>query len=98
MQDEEVTFNVFEAMKYPSNNDECYQIDIVDKVTIEKFEKENPTLPLEACIIHSNFIIEAKFERGKCANYLEATTLVSNYLKHTIEELVTSSSSFILSI
>ena len=40
MQDEEVTFNVFEAMKYPSNYDECHYIDIIDKVTIEVFESE----------------------------------------------------------
>jgi len=39
-------------MKYPSNNDEYYYIDRVDKVTIEIFEKETPTLPLEACIIY----------------------------------------------
>ena len=45
-------------MKYPTNNDEYYQIDIVDKLTIEKFKEENPKLPLEACIIHSNFIIK----------------------------------------
>jgi len=29
VQDEEVTFNVFEAMKYPSNYDECHYIDII---------------------------------------------------------------------
>jgi len=45
-------------MKYPSNNDECYYIDIVDKVTIEMFEKEIPILPLEACIIYSDTITE----------------------------------------
>ena len=58
VQDEEVTFNIFDAMKYPSNNDECYYIDIVDKVTIEMFEKEIPILPLEACIIYSDTITE----------------------------------------
>jgi len=45
VQDEEVTFNVFKAMKYLSSNDEYYHIDIVDKVTTKTFEKEIPTLP-----------------------------------------------------
>jgi len=53
VQDEEVSFNTFKVMKYPSNNDECYYIDIEDKVTTETFENETPTLALEACIIHS---------------------------------------------
>jgi len=30
VQDEEVTFNVFNAMKYPSNHDECHYIDIIE--------------------------------------------------------------------
>ena len=58
----EVTFNVFKAMKYPSNNDECYYINIVDKVTTKIFVKENPTLPLEACIVHSDTITKENFE------------------------------------
>jgi len=51
-------------MKYPSNNDECYHIDIVDKVTTETFE-EITTLPLEACITFQT-ITEENFERREC--------------------------------
>ena len=68
MQDEEVTFNVFEAMKYPFNHDECHYINIIEKVTTEVFENETPTLPLEACLIHSTTITEDDFERRECAN------------------------------
>jgi len=53
MEDKEVTFNVFEAMKYPSNHDECHYIDIIEKATTKVFENETPALPLEACLIHS---------------------------------------------
>ena len=35
MEDKEVTFNVFEAMKYPSNHDECHYIDIIENATNE---------------------------------------------------------------
>ena len=69
VQDEEVTFNVFKTMKYPSNHDECYYIDIIEKVTTEVFENETPALPLEACLIRSSTIIEDDFERRECANY-----------------------------
>ena len=98
VQDQEFTFNVFEAIKYPANNDNCYHIDVVEKLTIEKFVDENAQLPLEVWIIHSNSITEANFERKEYANYQEATTPLPNYWKHSIEELGKSSSSFIPSI
>ena len=63
MQDEEVSFNIFKAMKYPSNNDECYHIDIVDKVMTEIFKEETPPLPLEAYIIHSDTNAIENFEK-----------------------------------
>jgi len=49
-------------MKNPTDNDECYQIDIVDKLTVEKFEEKHK-LPLEACIIHSDSTTEANIAR-----------------------------------
>ena len=73
--DKEVTFNIFEAMKYPSNHNECHYIDIIEKVTTEVFENEIPILPLEASLIHSATITEDDFERRERANYLEATSL-----------------------
>ena len=92
--DEEVSFNVFKAMKYPSNNDECYYINIDDKVTTEIFEEETPPLPLEACIIHSDINNEENFERKECVTYLEATTPMPKYGKQLIEKFGTSTSSF----
>ena len=53
VQDEQVTFNVFEAMKYPSEIDTCLQIDTIDKVIIESFRDTMPNDTLEACIVHS---------------------------------------------
>jgi len=92
VQDEEVIFNVFEAMKYPSNHDECHYIDIIEKVTIELFENETPSLPLEACLIHSETITENDFEKMECVNYLEATTSLPKYGRQQIEELGASTS------
>jgi len=71
-------------MKYPSNSDECHYIYIVDKVISETFEKETPTLPLEACIIHSTTNTEENFEWRESANYLEATIPMPEYGKHQL--------------
>ena len=79
---------------YPSKNDECYHIDIVDKLMTETFAEENTKLPLEACIIHSDTITEENFERRGCANYLEATIPLPKCDKQPIEELGRSTSSF----
>ena len=74
MQEEQVTFNVFEDMKYPSKIDLYFQIDIIDKLVVEIFKGEHPKLPLESCIAHFE---STKFESAKiweCAHYLEATS------------------------
>jgi len=85
--DEEVTFYVLEAMKYPSNYNKCHYIDIIEKVTTEVFENETPALPLEACLIHPSTINEDDFKRRECANYLEATTSLPKYGRQQIKEL-----------
>jgi len=54
VQDEEVSFNDFKAMKYPSNNDECYYIDIVDKVTTETFEKDTAARSMHHTFSHKH--------------------------------------------
>ena len=91
-------FNIFEVMKYPANNDECYQFDIVDELTIEKFEEEDPKLPQEACTIHSNSTTMANSARKEHVHYLEATTQILNARRRRFEELWKSSTSLILSI
>ena len=45
VQDEQVTFNIFEAMKYPSEVDLCFQIDTIDKLVVETFKGEGPKVP-----------------------------------------------------
>ena len=53
VQNEQVTFNVFEAMKYPSEIDTCFQIDTIDKEIIESFRDIMSNDTLEGCIVHS---------------------------------------------
>ena len=54
VQDDEVTFNIFEATEYLMDNEDCFHIYIMDKLTMETFREGYPTLALEAYIIHSN--------------------------------------------
>ena len=90
VQDDEVTFNVFKAMKYPNDTNMCFQVNIIDKLTVETF-KEHPKLSLESCIIHSDSTTEANKKRRECMNYQEATTQVSDARRTKFEELGNSS-------
>jgi len=42
MQDDEVTFNVFKAMKYPMDIEDCFRIDAIEKLTRELFQGDIP--------------------------------------------------------
>ena len=53
VQDEQVTFDVFEAMKFPTKVDFYFQINTLDKLISKSFNEKHPTLPLEACIVKS---------------------------------------------
>ena len=48
VQDEQVTFDVFEAMKFPSEVHSCFQINTLDKLISETFEERTLLLALEA--------------------------------------------------
>ena len=50
--DEEVVFNVFEATKFPSETEECFQCDILDEIVFEEFQKEYPLDYVESCIVN----------------------------------------------
>ena len=95
MPDNGVTFNVFEAMKYPANNEDCFRIDIVDKLTVETFREEHPKLSLEACIINSDSTATENNAREQCLNYLEATPPV---YKEKFKELTHSPPTLVPSI
>ncbi|XP_057989058.1 uncharacterized protein LOC110659145 [Hevea brasiliensis] len=54
--DEEVEFNLFQAMKQKSEPDECLRVDIIDKLVEEEFQKRYPEDPLEAYIVHGHTV------------------------------------------
>lgn len=92
VQDEQVTFNVFEAMKYPSTVDSCFQVDTISKLVTETFLESNPREPLEACITHSGTIHSENTSIRECAQYLEASPPYKHKKKSKLEELGKSAS------
>ena len=51
-----MTFNVFEAMKFPSNIDSCFGISVLNRVVAETFHENFPISSLENCILHGRTI------------------------------------------
>ncbi|KAJ4720983.1 DNA-directed DNA polymerase [Melia azedarach] len=72
VQDKQVVFNVFKAIKYPSETDCCFQIDALDKMVAETFKHGHPNEPLEACIVHAESTKAENAEIAEYAHYLGA--------------------------
>ncbi|PON54503.1 LOW QUALITY PROTEIN: hypothetical protein PanWU01x14_194620 [Parasponia andersonii] len=64
VQDKEVTFNIFKAIKHPCESDDCFRVDAMNNIVAESFKAEHSKEPLKACIIHSKF---SKAEATECA-------------------------------
>jgi len=71
VQEDGENFNIFEAIKYPMDNENCFRIDIVNKLMMETFREGPPMLQLEACIIHSDTYTKEDHVRRECVNYVE---------------------------
>ena len=50
---EQVVFNIFEAMKHRDENPKCYRIDVVDEIVEDNSREPQPTQPLEKTIVNS---------------------------------------------
>ena len=53
VQDREVTFNVFKAMKFPKESDEFFMVDILDEYVDNKMSVAYFFNPLENTIVNS---------------------------------------------
>lgn len=49
--DQEVTFDVFKAMKFSSDIEDCARVEVVDQYVRERFLARNPRDPLEAALV-----------------------------------------------
>ncbi|XP_057986579.1 uncharacterized protein LOC131171137 [Hevea brasiliensis] len=70
--DEEVEFNLFKTMKHKLKPNECFKVDIVDKIAEEEFHQTHPEDPLEACIVHSHTADNENTKIAACEQSLVA--------------------------
>jgi len=74
-QDEQVVFNIFEAMKHRTENPQRYRIDVVDEIVEGDSHEPQPTQPMEKIIVNSieGCDKDEDFEVKECIKQLEAS-------------------------
>ena len=58
VQDEKVTFNVFEATKFPTEADSCFRVEAIEDSVIAAFQANSFTTPLEAYLMNPKIVEE----------------------------------------
>ncbi|RVW68547.1 hypothetical protein CK203_063695 [Vitis vinifera] len=89
VQDEQVTFNVFEAMNFPSDVDALFAISVLDRVVAATFHETFPTSPLENCIMNGRNLGTLCDDDDiiECVNNLDALPTYEFLRKLKFEEL-----------
>jgi len=85
---EQVVYNIFEAMKHRAENPKCYRIDVIDEIVEDDSCEPQPTQPMEKTIVNS---IESSdhdedLEVKECVKQLEANKQEIEPVK--VEELL----------
>jgi hypothetical protein len=88
VQDEEVTFNLWEAMKHPNDKGACFKIDVTEKVIMEAKKQVYRPSPLEQVLTDAVNDLNPDIEQeiDDCLKELDALNEVSP-LEAKIEEL-----------
>nr|KYP65343.1 hypothetical protein KK1_011576 [Cajanus cajan] len=73
VQDDEVNFNVFEAMKHPSDKAGCFRVDVIDELCMEAQKTFSLATPLEKTLMSvvSEINNEEEKEIQKCLEELD---------------------------
>ncbi|GKV37326.1 hypothetical protein SLEP1_g45366 [Rubroshorea leprosula] len=85
VENEQVTFNVFDAMKYPSDIDSCFMMETIDETINEMLQEVCPDL-LEACVVHSKDITTENEDIREYAFHLEACPPFLNSKEPSIQD------------
>ena len=88
VEEDEVTFDVFKPMKFPSETHSCFQIRDRDVIMAdETCETDFLKLPLEVCLTLSTLVKSKDAEVKECERYLEATPLFPPSMQPKVEDL-----------
>jgi len=78
---EQVVFNIFEAMKHRVENPKCYQIDIIEEMVRDNSREHQPAQPIEKTIVNSieSCDHDEDLEVKECIKQLEASKQEMNW-------------------
>nr|KYP44895.1 hypothetical protein KK1_033575 [Cajanus cajan] len=99
VQDDEVNFNVFEAMKYPCEQDECMRVDVIDDLIHSTRKQLHISSPLEKALMDALEDLNEKEEKEieECLRDLDsAKDILPEKVK--IEELEKSANMEVLKL
>ena len=86
--EDEITFDVFKPMKFPSETHSCFQISDRDMIMAdESCAIDFLKLPLEVCLTHSTPVKFKDEEVKECERYLEVTPLFPPSMQPKVEDL-----------
>ncbi|XP_022876911.1 uncharacterized protein LOC111395131 [Olea europaea var. sylvestris] len=72
VQDEQVTFNILKSIKYSSEPDDCFRVDMIDHLVADSlYGRSDDTL--ERCLVSSSDISDGDPDVEGMTKYLEAT-------------------------
>ena len=58
VQEEKVTFNIFEATKFPTEADSCFRVEVIKDSVATAFQVNSFTTPLEAYLMNPKIVEE----------------------------------------
>ncbi|KAI4315930.1 hypothetical protein L6164_023958 [Bauhinia variegata] len=83
VQEEEVTFDILKALKYPADEEACFRVDLIEQYVQEVEQNSKFSEPLEACL--AGMTPEEDTNIEECIQQLEATPPV--FIKKLAEAL-----------
>ncbi|XP_068322059.1 uncharacterized protein [Pyrus communis] len=87
VEDKEVVFKVFEAIKHPREQEECFSIDILNQIVSEQFKAQHLTEPLEVSLVHSSIPRVEVEEVTEIVNILNSAPPHNLHWRHHYEAL-----------
>ena len=85
--EEEVEFNLFDAIKYPSFTDIAFPVDVIDELTRDIFRDKTSNLSFETCLESAGKSTHANLKDAEITCALEETCYMSKLRWNRYEDL-----------